>query len=517
MPGMSRRSRRQQGNPGGSTWLARVMISLIVLTLLAAGLLYAAVRGYLHSEGFRQLLSEKVSKAAGVSGEFTPFRWDGLAVDTDAFQATGEGTVQGVRLDGMHTEIGLGGLRRGAWEIRDARVQRMEIAIDAAARDALSLPPMVAQVVESAPVRTSGKQGWLPREVELHGLEFGEVVLRANLKQGPVSASGIKVAVEPAGAKHSYRGELTGGTIQLPFSQLPELRLDHARLRYQDGTVFLTSAALEAWSEGRITASGEWDRNTRLFSLEGGLSKLKCEEILDENWAKRLIGEINADFSLGNHSGKPQARGELAIHHGMLTALPVLDALAAYADTRRFRTIPLSEAQALWTWEKDLIELNEIVLSSEGLMRLEGRVIIRGSELDGTFRLGLVPGVLATLPGAETHVFAPGERGLLWAPLRLTGTVDKPKEDLTDRLILAAGMRILESLPENADEVINLTRSLLGADPAKAVEKGARLIEKSGLDVREVSGILDSLLGGGRRKAPEPEPEAPPQPAVPEP
>ncbi len=488
-----------------------------MLILLAAGLFYAAVRSYLHSEGFRQLLSGKVSKAAGVSGEFTPFRWDGLAVDTDAFRATGEGAVQGLRLDGMHTEIGLGGLRRGVWEIRDARVQRIEIAIDAAAKDALSLPPVVAEAVASAPVRTSVKQGWLPREVELHGLELGEVVLRANLAQGPVSASGIKVTVEPAGAKHSYRGELTGGSIQLPVALLPELRLDHARLRYQDGTVFLTSAALEAWSDGLITASGEWDRSTRLFSLEGDLSKLKCEEILNENWAKRLIGEINADFSAGNHSGKPQARGKLAIHHGTLTALPVLDALAAYADTRRFRTLPLSEAQASWAWEKDLVVLNEIVLASEGLMRIEGQVIVRGRELDGTLRLGLVPGALASIPGAETDVFAPGERGLLWAPLRVTGTVDKPKEDLTERLILAAGMRMLEKLPENADEVLNLTRSLLGNDPAKAVEKGAELIEKSGLDVREVSGILEGLLGSGRRKVPEPEPGAAPQPAVPEP
>ena len=67
------------------------------------------------------------------------------------------------------------------------------------------------------------------------------------------------------------------------------------------------------------------------------------------------------------------------------------------------------------------------------------------------------------------------------------------------------------------DEVLNLTRSLLGNDPAKAVEKGAELIEKSGLDVREVSGILEGLLGSGRRKVPEPEPGAAPQPAVPEP
>ena len=504
---MSRRSRRRQGSPDGSTLLARVLIGMIVLTLVAAGLLYAVVRGYLHSEGFRQLLSEKVSKAAGVSGEFTPFRWDGLAVDSDAFQAKGEGSVRELRLDGMHTEIGLGGLRRGVWEIRETRVRRVEIAIDATAEALVTPPPLAARPVESAPAPKARKQPWLPREVELRGLELGELVLRANLNQGPLHASGIRIGVEPAGAKHSYRVELSGGSVQPPPDTLPELRLDHARFLYQDNTVFLTSGTLEAWSEARVAMTGEWNRLSRVFSLEADLSRLKCDEILNEDWARRMTGEISSVFSADNHSGKPQARGNLTIHQGTLTALPVLDALAAYADTRRLRTVVLSEAQADWRWEKDLIVLNEIVLASEGLLRIEGRLVIRGDELDGDFRIGLVPGTLASLPGAETHVFMPGERGLLWAPLRLTGTFKRPKEDLTERLILAAGLRMLKVLPESADEVINLTRALLGEDSAKVMDKGARFIEKTGLEVREVSGILDGLLGGGRRNVPEPEPE----------
>ena len=59
----------------------------------------------------------------------------------------------------------------------------------------------------------------------------------------------------------------------------------------------------------------------------------------------------------------------------------------------------------------------------------------RDRRIDGRFRLGLVPGVLARIPGAETIVFQPGERGLLWTTLRVTGTIDDPEEDLTGRLL----------------------------------------------------------------------------------
>jgi hypothetical protein len=37
------------------------------------------------------------------------------------------------------------------------------------------------------------------------------------------------------------------------------------------------------------------------------------------------------------------------------------------------------------------------------------------------------------------------------------------------------------------------------------VEKGVEIIEKSGLNVREVTGILDSLLGGKSGDEPKPE------------
>ena len=130
----------------------------------------------------------------------------------------------------------------------------------------------------------------------------------------------------------------------------------------------------------------------------------------------------------------------------------------------------------------------------------------REERLDGRFRLGLVPGVLARIPGAETIVFQPGERGLLWTTLRVTGTIDDPEEDLTGRLIEAAGLRMFEILPETGERVLKFTREVLDADMTKHLEKGVEVIE-TGRDtirqaqdvVREVGGIF-GLLGGDEPK-----------------
>ena len=482
--------------------MGKAAVALLVLGIVGLGAGYAVLRSYLHSDAFRKFLSVEASDMGGVTGEFGPFHWEGLAVDTDSFEAQGDGLVTSLRADGLHTEIWLGGVRRGVWEIRGSSVRRLEVSVDARKQGPENKIPEVSHQVG----KKAKRPAWLPSEAELDSIDVRELAVKAILDEGLAIASGMSVHAEQAGAKNAYRAEIEGGTIRVPFAMVPELRVDRARLRYQDGQVFLTDATLAAWAGGRIHSSGEWEMKSRQFSIEGDASGMKCEDVLNADWAKRLTGDARSSFTAHNRSGFPQASGKLTIQNGVLTALPMLDALAAYADTRRFRVLSLSEAHTNWRWQKGEVSLTNLVLASEGLVRVEGSITIRGRAIDGVFRLGLAPGTLASIPGAETDVFLPGERGLLWTTLRLSGTLDDPQDDLTDRLIAAAGMRMFDQLPETGEKVIKFTHSLLGEPSSKTIEKGVKLIEESSKTVREVSDILDGLLGG--RKPVEPEKEA---------
>jgi hypothetical protein len=492
---MSRRSRRKKA-AGERRWVGKAAVGLLVLGVVFFGVVYVAVRSYLHSDGFRKFLSAEASDLAGVSGEFGSFQWDGLAVDTDSFEATGQGLVAAVRADGLHTEVGLGGLGSGVWEVKGTSVRRLEVSVDATRQIEETEEAKVKQRRKTSAIKQK-RPSWLPSEAELQGIDLGDVSAKVKLEQGLATISGMRVQAEQAGAKNAYRGEISGGTVKLPFGLVPELRLERVLLRYQDSRVFLTSSEVSAWTNGKINSTGEWDIKSRQYSLEGNASGINAGDLMNEDWAKRLTGEVNSDFAVSNISGAPVASGKMTVTNGTLTALPMLDALAAYADTRRFRVLTLNEARTAWRWKKGELVLTDLVLSSEGLVRLEGRIAIRGDALDGNFRLGLAPGTLASIPGAETHVFLPGERGLLWTPLRLTGTVDDPKEDLTDRLIEAAGVRMFEQIPETGEQVMKFTKAVLGDHPNKTIEKGVEIIEKSEKTVRRVTGILDGILGGG--------------------
>ena len=350
-------------------------------------------------------------------------------------------------------------------------------------------------------------------------MDVRDVVAKAMLDSGLASVSGMKVRVEPAGPKHAYRVETADGTLRLPLSGWPEIRIDRARLRFQNGQVFLNNLDAAAWQDTHLTASGEWDGAARRYALEGKVSGVKCEDLFSENWAKRCAGDLSSDFTLDNPGGAPAARGHLSVLNATLTALPVLEALAAYADTRRFRILRLSEAHADWRWQNGQYLLSNLVLASEGLVRVEGSLNIRGNDLDGKFHLGLPPGTLARIPGAETDVFAPGERGLIWADLRLTGTFEHPKEDLTDRLLTAAGVRMFDRIPETGEKVIKFTRSIVGDDAPQAVQQELENLKSRSKTARKISGILDGLLGGASQpdpvEQPAPAPVPPPKPAGP--
>lgn len=518
---MSRRQRRRAatgGVKGISRWWVRGIVAALALGVVAMGGGYLWLRSWLHGESFRRMLSTSADKALRVKSEFGPFQWSGTRMDTTAFQATGEGVVKSIDAEGLLVEVGLGGWWKDVWQVDNARARRIEIEIDTTAADKVKdLPPLAA----AEPARPKEKKWYdslIPHEVELRQVEIDRSSLSVLTKSGPIGIAGTAWRLTPDGAKGSYRAEGTNGVVQMPWKWAPAMQLGRARLRYQGDTVFLTDADFQVYESGRLDLAGEMSAKGNGYSFNGRLRDVFCAEILPENWKQRLSGKVDAEFSVENRKGGPAVSGHLALTDGVLMALPLLDALSAYADTTRFRRLALQEAKTDFEWEEDALTLRNLVIASEGLVRLQGALRMDQQErLDGRFRLGLVPGILARIPGAETSVFAPGEKGLLWTDLHITGTLDDPEEDLTARLIEAAGLRMIEILPETGEKVLKFTKQVVGEDLQEHLKKAPALI-KEGTDlidqgrdtlreaegvVREVGGLFDALRGKDEEKKTE--------------
>ena len=467
--------------------MVKAAIALAGLAVLALVVGYVSLSSYLHGDGFRKFLSGKVSQAAGVTGEFSPFEWHGMALDTAGFEAGGEGRIKSVKAQGLHTEVSLGGVKRGVWEIRNTVMDHLDVSLDTQEQTEIEKPDPPA-------VKRAKKSPWLPNEAELTSVDLRDVTVRALTSSGLAVASGMRVKAEKSG-KDAYQAEIRGGAFHLPWKHVPVMTLEHARVRYQDGVAFISESQLDAEGGGRVEASGEWDTKAKVLDIQGNAAGFRCENVLTGDWAKRLTGDVSTTFNLRGKDGNLFSDGQMTVTNGTLTALPMLDALAAYADTRRFRVLNLTDAHTQWHWEKGVLRLTNLVLASEGLVRLEGTLEIRDGKLGGHFMLGIAPGVLASIPGAEEDVFLPGERSLLWAPVTVTGTLKDPEEDLTGRLIAAAGARMFEILPETGAEALKFSRTVLGDSADRTIEKGEKFLKKNEGAIREASGILKDLLG----------------------
>lgn len=478
--------------------MGRILVVCGILLIVVLGGGFLALRSYLHSESFRKFLSAQVSSAAKVDGRFLPFKWDGLAVETEGFEATGEGVVKSVRADRIGTEVGFGGVARGVWEIKSTRISRIDVSLDLTKVDEPA--PVEPEIRKNEIVKK--QSGWIPDKAELESLDIGELALDMMTTQGPVDVNGLTVRVLPEQGIDSYKINITGGNVLLPQKWIPPLRVQQIEGSYRDGSAFVTRADVTAWKMGRISAFGEWNFEQEYFAFKGDIDRIRCDEVLSEDWSRKLTGDISSSYSIDNRTGTTVTSGELQLRNGVLTALPMLDALAAYADTRRFRVLQLSDARTKWRYSDGELLLTDFVMGCEGLIRIEGNLSVRGRKIEGRFRLGLVPGTLSTIPGAETHVFSPGPNGLLWAPLHITGTLDDPKEDLTNRLIEAAGLRMFEQLPETGEQVLKFTRNALGETPTqvidhgrKIIDTGGKVIEEGGAVIKEAEGIFRGILG----------------------
>lgn len=507
---MSRRRRKRAAvEKTGKRWLVRLAVAVPVVALLAASGGWLWLRAWLHGEDFRRMLAREAGNAIGAEAEFGAFRWSGTRMETPSFVASGEKLVKSVDARGLDVDLGLGGVWRRTLTVESARAKSIAVEIDAGAADRREdegeeKPPGEPK----AEKRRKWYDGLLPDRVSVEEIDVADSSLTVRTGSGPVSLSGTSWRVLPGQREGSYRAEAEGGTLSLPWENLPPLGLGRARLSYGDDTVFLTEAGFSAWRAARLDLTGEMSTRGDGYTFQGRLTDVGCDEILPGDWKKRLEGRLDADFTVDDADGGPRVRGRIALSDGTLTALPLLDSLSAYANTTRFRRLALQECGTRFEWRDRDLALTGMVISSEGLVRIEGSLLIdRAGRLDGVFRLGLVPGLLAHLPGAETHVFQPGEKGFLWAPLRIGGTLDDPEEDLTPRLIAAAGERMFELLPESGVKVLKFTREVVGDDLAGKVREGAAVIEQ-GKEVikeaesvaREVQGIFDVLRGKDRRE-----------------
>ena len=451
--------------PSGS--VTRVLLIVLALfVVLIAGTYFVSVfllNSYLHSDSFRIFLSGKTSEFFHAEGEYMPVHWSGFSVYSDGYQARGQAgsPFSDLRAEQIRAEFYPQGIFHRSWQINDIQIQRVKVGFGSVrlAADALSQ----AQVPTPAPVTSSGSGeggSWLPNRLDIRRTCIEQTDLGWSFPNGDGGVGEMRVTLEPDGT--ALRASGVGGHLfQAGF---PTVKIDHVKVRYQHPDLFITDALFKLGDSGSIGLSGQAGlEEGGSLDLQPGFTGVSITPLLPEDWRARLHGNAMGEATVKGRASDPDSirvTGKLSLSDGRIEALPVLDKIAAFTRTEQFRRIALQKATADFSWKKSKCTVSNLVLESEGLIRVEGGFDVQGGEISGSFMVGVTPTSLRWLPGSQEHVFTQERAGFVWTRVQVSGPVASMHEDLSERLAAAAQEQIINDvkggLEKGAQGVIDL-------------------------------------------------------------
>jgi hypothetical protein len=520
---MSSRKRSRSGK--SPRWLFTLLGlgALTVLILLFAPMLVMSrVRGYLQKEAFRGKMEQFFGVQLRGSVTLAPLRWTGDEVTTQDAHAT---TASGWQADlnGLHLALDWNAFRQSKWRIINTGMDALEVryVVPPLGGSSFGAPPSggSGNVYEAPQTPEPSKVGapssipawlrsYLPSTTEVDGVRVDDF----SLTYGPwkLNESKLRIAAWQQG-DHSIQAIIEGGIvetpIQLPVQLVPmKFNLTRAITRLSRDDLHLSEAIVHWLGDSEITVNGHIRPKEGSWKMSTHLVAIPLREVMSDDWKLRLTGLIQGDLDIeGSRSKAPSVEGDVQLKNGVLTAMPILDKLATYTGVERFKRIILDIASAHVRGSGETRQFDKIIIQSNGLVRIEGSLFIQGGQVNGNFMLGVTPETLKWIPGAQKHVFTgtnpQGPPGMLWTPLRVTGTIDSPREDLTDRLIGGAGKALLNAPIEVVTQGAELLLSpVLGKDTAKkpgdalkgAADAAGKAAEKS-IDL--LKGFGGGLLG----------------------
>ena len=432
-------------------WLVAAFLLgfLVLLTLLVAGM-----QRHLAGETLLRIAAKQAGMRDDATVAAAPIHWTSEGVHGKSLRVEGVRGSTATRLEAndVKASIDWQQLLSGTWSVQEISVGSLAATFKDAGE---SLAAISTQ--SPAPASTPWLLALLPTQLDLGPMH----VQRASLEFGRVSITDTRLTVERAEDCWTISG--TGGS----FAAAPwqPLEIDSFGGTYANKQFILNESILRTRHGGRVEMSGRWPEG---IDLKG--SAIPLEALVDSTWQHSVSGIVSGTATITN-SG---ATGSVAISNGIVKASGLVAELATLAGLRDLMKIPVTYATGDFQFQHGSWEWKNIVVESEGLLRVEGTVAIsKDRRLNGTLRLGLADSALARLPGARELVFKEPGNGYAWTPVKLGGTLDKPTEDLSPRLAVAAGGALLESVVpamnnvpdktrESVNEAINTLFNILG-------------------------------------------------------
>jgi hypothetical protein len=423
-----------------------VVLILAVLPLLATALFYQNLTSYIESDTFRAKLEDETAKGLHFqSGHYDAIKRTGmLTAESGGFQGKeGRKTIRTMDVRKITAKFNPWGVLLRRWQLDQVHVASGEVGI---------------QVYKPTMEPTLAKPWFhifLPQRVYLKRVESDPVDVTWRFREKRSGFFGTRLLITPHGRDFDYQA--TGGTFK--NAPIPELRLRQTRMLITKTwlTLYQLDLASRESETGSIHAEAKAGiGEDKSVDVAINVEKMSIDDWLPDDWRGHIAGLASGQIAWQGKDTKlenSQVEAKLSIDGGRVNKLPFLEKLATLTKEKELEHLALNECAFDLVWDYPNTEIKKLAIEDKGKFRAEGKIQIKNRSLSGTVQLGVARRLLDWLPTPE-EVFPSQHGRYLWTTVRLSGTIDKPEQDLSPR--------ILEAIKESPSAALGLLFRQIG-------------------------------------------------------
>ncbi len=426
--------------------LKRALWFGVLPCLIGVVALYLLLTSRVGGEGFRESASGRLSELSGMNLEFGRFDLRGFLLGSRKVDAGSHpGTLfQGAEINAIKAELRPGTMLSDSWDMKTVQAADGKLRFGPAGRTASQAWGADARPAGGDLLRAGLGFGLSsdPSTVAFELLHIAD----ADLFWDPVGASaespfieGCTLSADPPSGR-AVPVTLGKGELKVPgWVPLSLINVSGA----VEGSDFQIRRGvlrqLGGEQAGEMTASGSISlRGTGAYALDFDLARLDLFRLVHEAWTERIAGRISGEFHVGGELSQPgsmHASGAFVGEEVTLSNNDILRRLNSALMEARLNFIKFRELKG--TLHRDSVGwvIDDIDGESLGLLRLRGRVVLRHDEtIEGDLQVGIAIDILDNIEGGHPECFGPPDSGFCWAPMKITGLIEDPRDSLTSEL-----------------------------------------------------------------------------------
>jgi len=428
--------------------------SLLVLVIIFGG--WFGLRFFIQSDAFREWLGRRVGRSLHADAKFEPLTWEGWTFRSAGFSATATGKrkLRSLHMRNLTVHIDWKQLLSGQLLVDLITADEADGVVG---KNRAPIPKPEPHPKEFA----TKLPKFLHPEVKVEQIRVTTTAIHWTTHQGETGQyTGFKLIVTRTGADQ-WDVITEGGAAQ--HATYPELQVEHVHALASRDSITIAESKAAVHGGGNIEVTGKIATRKMLDAqLTADFSGIDANPLVPTVWrlGGRTSGQLvyAGDLDRFEHGS---VTGTVKIDDATLDLTNLFPTLRKLARFGGLNDVQIDSVQAHVQYKEQQLELSDIRAISQDQIRVEGSCRITPDRLDGEILLGLSPQILGWIPGAEEKVFVDQRAGFRWAKVSISGSPERPKEDLTQRLFAAFRDKMMKEFNGGTKDAVKSLLDLL--------------------------------------------------------